>query len=452
MLEALTSKKVSLSNEGLTVVCLRCLLNLKLAYNFQQKVKKCEEKFTNRLQIKQELYTLQPESVSINENGDIKTDQETYKDLVKLCDNNCAICGFQIEDNLINDHVRKHFSEQQNCDLCDVSFSSVKLYRQHLLQHPPKVHQCSNCGAKFHYKSFYETHIKTVCLTKSAVLDSRISALGLQSKEAIKVLLDSKHKRKKPYALDEINDEDAKRQVFKLGLRSSKAIKVLLAAEKGEDHTCTVCFKKFSSRKTFLAHTHRTKKCNICNRDVSEHTYKRHVEDHTLGPQVCHLCGATLQNKSSLVTHIFYSHNNLRYKCDECGKLFKKRNARDLHIRKDHIGKPSHYCDTCGKGFYTGKFLQKHIKMTHLKLRPHICDFCNRGFSSHYALKTHRRQHTNETPYRCEICGDGFRQNVSLKAHRKSKHNIIEPKTCDCKVCGKGFASDVALYAHRRLH
>lgn len=97
-------------------------------------------------------------------------------------------------------------------------------------------------------------------------------------------------------------------------------------------------------------------------------------------------------------------------------------------------------------------YLNKHIKTTHLKLRPFICEYCKKGFSSKFALRTHVRQHTNETPYKCEVCAEGFRQNVSLRAHRKSKHNIIEPKTCACPVCGKLFGSDQAIVSHMRLH
>lgn len=90
--------------------------------------------------------------------------------------------------------------------------------------------------------------------------------------------------------------------------------------------------------------------------------------------------------------------------------------------------------------------------MTHKKLRPHICNHCEKGFSSKYALKTHIRQHTNETPYKCPICAEGFRQKVSLRTHLKSKHNIEEDKNFPCEFCVKSFSSYVALKVHLRLH
>nr|CAI5837628.1 unnamed protein product [Callosobruchus analis] len=61
-------------------------------------------------------------------------------------------------------------------------------------------------------------------------------------------------------------------------------------------------------------------------------------------------------------------------------------------------------------------------------LRPHVCEYCGTGFSSPYALKTHKRQHTNEKPYVCDQCDEGFRQKVSLRSHFKSKHGIEEAK------------------------
>jgi KRAB domain-containing zinc finger protein len=438
MFEALTSSKVNPHDEISTVVCLKCLLNLKLAYNFQQQIKKCEEKLAKHLNVREE-----PASPNLEEG--VKTDKEEFKDLVNLCEKNCAICGLCFDAGSINDHIRQHFKSAQKCGVCDKSFADVESCREHLSEHPEKaVYECGNCRAKFRYKSFYDMHRETVCVKK------RIATLGLQSKQAINLLLESQTREKKMRALGAITDRAARKEAFKLGLRSSEAIQILLGAE--ESPICTICFKKFASKKSFQTHTHKTKTCQFCQREITIYAYKKHVQDHTLGPQICHLCGAILQSRSTLLTHIFYSHNNNRYKCEDCGKLFKKKTAKDLHRRREHLGQPTHYCDTCGKGFFSGKFLDKHIKMKHLKLRPHICDFCKRGFSSPYALKTHTRQHTNETPYRCEVCGDGFRQNVSLKAHRKSKHNIVEAETCSCKVCGKGFASEVALYAHMRRH
>jgi hypothetical protein len=235
-------------------------------------------------------------------------------------------------------------------------------------------------------------------------------------------------------------------------------------------YSCETCSRSFPSRHLLMRHryNHVRRKCPICAKEITASNLKTHVDAHTSTPQICELCGATLKTKDNLRQHIFYSHNDSRHKCDFCDKVFKKKCNRDSHQKKEHLGNESGakkfsnngvfageatcVCDTCGKKFYSVRNLNTHIKMTHLKLRPYVCEFCNSKFSSSHAMKTHRRQHTNETPYRCEVCGEGFRQRVSLKSHQKSKHNIVEKKTCKCTVCGKGFASKVALYTHQRLH
>lgn len=97
-------------------------------------------------------------------------------------------------------------------------------------------------------------------------------------------------------------------------------------------------------------------------------------------------------------------------------------------------------------------YLAKHINMKHMKMRPHICEFCGKGYSGRHALRTHRRQHTNEAPYRCEFCARSFRQRVSLRGHLKTVHHVEEENTVVCDKCGKGFTTIVALNSHTRLH
>jgi hypothetical protein len=307
-----------------TVVCLKCLLNLKLAYNFQQQIKKCEEKLAKHLNVREE-----PASLNLEEG--VKTDKEEFKDLVNLCEKNCAICGLCFDAGSINDHIRQHFKSEQKCGVCDKSFADVESCREHLSEHPEK-------GGVRVWQLPREIPVQVVLrhAQGNRLREKRIATLGLQSKQAINLLLESQTREKKMRALGAITDRAARKEAFKLGLRSSEAIQILLGAE--ESPICNICFKKFASKKSFQTHTHKTKTCQFCQREITIYAYKKHVQDHTLGPQICHLCGAILQSRSTLLTHIFYSHNNNRYKCEDCGKLFKKKTAKDLHRRREHLG------------------------------------------------------------------------------------------------------------------
>ncbi|RZC40434.1 hypothetical protein BDFB_001415, partial [Asbolus verrucosus] len=375
MLEALTSIKANSSDNISTVICVKCQLNLKLAYNIQQNMIKANEKLIGRHIIKQETYSIELNEVMIKEE---KNAEDNLKDFIQLCNNHCFICGLITDRKSINNHMEQHFNQEQNCDLCDKSFCNIQSYRKHLMYHPePSVlHHCKKCGASFQYRSLYYMHLEMV--------HKRALIAGLIPKPA--------------------------------------------------SYSCDMCSKTFTSKGTYAAHkaNHKRKQCPICHKELARGSLRQHIEDHNDSPQICEFCGATLKNKSCLRMHLRYSHNKSTFKCDECGKVFKKKVSCNFHQKSAH-GEPTHICDTCGKKFFSANRLNIHMKMTHMKLRPYVCEFCNRGFSSKFALTTHRRQHTNETPYRCDVCGEGFRQNVSLKGHRKSKHNIEEPKTCECK-------------------
>ncbi|CAH1974081.1 unnamed protein product [Acanthoscelides obtectus] len=224
--------------------------------------------------------------------------------------------------------------------------------------------------------------------------------------------------------------------------------------EKHKVHDCKECGKCFFTEAKFLTHIkiHQRVKCPICEREVGRQNYYTHYKMHSASQLVCHLCGAVVKNISSFRGHLYYTHSQRSLPCEHCGKVFKKKYALTLHTKKEHTGERNHVCEVCGKRFVTGHRLNKHTEMKHLKLRKHVCRFCNKALSSKHALKTHERQHTNDNPYKCEVCGEGFRQNVSLRWHRKSKHNIVEEKKVECKECGKMFETEWAVKSHARVH
>ncbi|XP_050506770.1 gastrula zinc finger protein XlCGF26.1-like [Diabrotica virgifera virgifera] len=220
--------------------------------------------------------------------------------------------------------------------------------------------------------------------------------------------------------------------------------------------TCEICNLSFPRKYLFRIHNrkHEKRKCNICGRIMRRDNMRKHVLMHTADPAVCSVCGATFKNFEGLRTHNFHYHKHTaqQYICEECGKGFRMKHKFLLHKKKDHMGLKNFKCSICGKAFFTNKSLLKHGRMTHEKQRPYVCEYCGTGFSSSYALRTHKRQHTNEKPFVCEHCFEGFRQRVSLRSHLKSKHGIEEAKEFICKTCEKCFATDHALSIHQRLH
>ncbi|XP_050299574.1 zinc finger protein 26-like [Anthonomus grandis grandis] len=446
MVLSLTGLLITEEHPNTTYACVKCWVDLKLAYSIQQRFYDAEQKFQlegiTSVIDKINLYRNQTKpDQSKPEAPDIKEEiiENEYDDPSALSDDDidydemiviqteeeasaldpilnpipssemleCPICGLKCEDmSAIYTHTKTHYNEEQQCETCFISYPNIAAYREHIKNsHPEKsdhIYNCGICPMMFQYKSLYDIHLGTI---------HKYTA-----------------KRKRT------NRDISKYYIDSTSLK------------------CPDCNKACSDGKALRAHikTHERKPCHICGANITSSNIAKHIENHEIKPVVCHICGITVKNRDSLRGHVYYTHSQKRLKCDLCPKIFTKLYPYKMHIKKEHTGERSFTCDTCGKQFFTHYQLSNHIKMRHLKQRNHVCAFCSKGFSSKFALKTHERQHTNEAPYICSMCGTGFRQNVSLRAHLKSKHNIKEDQTAECVTCGKKFKDDWALKTHIR--
>lgn len=111
---------------------------------------------------------------------------------------------------------------------------------------------------------------------------------------------------------------------------------------------CEQCDLKFEDSKRFHAHSskHKLCTCTICGMSIRSDNFKRHVELHSAGTEICEICGKTAKNKESLRGHMFYQHRDkaATYKCEYCGHVFKYRYKYNLHIRKMHTGNTAISC------------------------------------------------------------------------------------------------------------
>ncbi|ENN81864.1 hypothetical protein D910_03046 [Dendroctonus ponderosae] len=196
---------------------------------------------------------------------------------------------------------------------------------------------------------------------------------------------------------------------------------------------CSICQMHFTNKIHYKNHmsTHQHSVCPICNKQVKKGYFKKHLALHEHAPVMCELCGISCENPARLKLHTKYYHQTNVSVCEDCGRSFRTNTKLFYHQRKDHIKERNYKCEMCGKCFFSKGYMAKHISMKHMKMRPHICEYCGKGYSGKHALRTHLRQHTNETPYRCEFCGKSFRQRVSLRGHLKTAHHVEEENTVE---------------------
>ena len=115
------------------------------------------------------------------------------------------------------------------------------------------------------------------------------------------------------------------------------------------------------------------------------------------------------------------------YKCQECGKEFKRPSSLSTHklIHSDH--KP-YSCNYCGKNFLRKSDMKKHTLM-HTGVKPFQCKQCGKVFSQSSNMLTHMRRHTGIKPFPCKICGRRFYRKVDVRRHTMRHEYRTSPES-----------------------
>lgn len=164
-------------------------------------------------------------------------------------------------------------------------------------------------------------------------------------------------------------------------------------------------------------------------------------------PYKCEHCGKHFRKKSHVVAHVRYHNGEMLPKCNVCGKEFLYKHNLISHMTI-HSGERPFHCTECQKTFRRKDDLQVHMR-THTGERPYVCDICGKAFTTQNQLPKHRRTHTGEKPYQCEICNKCFRTKPHLEKHYRT-HSGERPYPCE--ECGRAFSQNAHLMAHMRIH
>ena len=90
------------------------------------------------------------------------------------------------------------------------------------------------------------------------------------------------------------------------------------------------------------------------------------------------------------------------YKCEKCGKSFRRRDYLKDHIRI-HSGEKPFKCQECGKFFTQRSHLFNHLRI-HSGIKPFKCQECGKCFTQRSNLNQHLRIHSGIKPYKYVEC------------------------------------------------
>mmetsp|Transcript_15909 Transcript_15909/g.14281 ORF Transcript_15909/g.14281 Transcript_15909/m.14281 type:complete len:403 (-) Transcript_15909:160-1368(-) len=150
--------------------------------------------------------------------------------------------------------------------------------------------------------------------------------------------------------------------------------------------------------------------------------------------------------KNDTCSQLEAAHVNIRYKCDQCHKTFKRKTNLSSHL-KVHTDY-AYICPYCKKKFARSGNLIQHIRV-HTNEKPFSCKYCKKSFRQRHTLLDHERIHTGERPFQCKYCFKQFAAKCNLRTHLRT-HTGEKPY--ECHHCDKAYASKSGYNSHMKRH
>lgn len=308
-------------------------------------------------------------------------------------------------------------NEENRCHVCDLTFSSLFLLREHLNMHTGvRPYRCDECGKQFCQLVNYRTHLRSH--SHKASIHCRVCSTIFETEEQLQQHLDTNHFEKEFYQCDFCKQIFTDLDVCKGHVEAHR--------QQAKRHLCLKCGSSFRLRNSLL----------------------RHLEWHSRGIFSCSDCERTFSSKASLLRHSFSHLGVLPYTCLKC-----KRHFRLPSLYHSHECKPENIqCMACLVFFQSQEDFDQHKKDTgcwgHQGALPTKtdeirCMECGQVFASIEELKKHGSTH--QRVLKCAECGMGFRSSLMLMSHMGGH---VAQRPCLCQDCGLGFPHQQSYDSH----
>lgn len=346
--------------------------------------------------------------------------------------------------------VHSYYLESKSsfcCFVCKRDFLTVKLFDEHLVEHPA---ECFTCHKKFTRWKNFMVHLKrhlgwkdfacTYCEKKFVIRSALVEHMRM-------------HTGQTPLKC-KVCGKSFKRYSNLTQHRKRHGTKI----NRSKEYVC-FCGEVLPSKARFIWHkeTHdlKPKCCPYCrDRFVHANSLRRHIRlahsdkfDYT-EPMECPMC-KQIYAKSSIKAHMATHSMDTQHECLICSKSFSTKWNLKIHnwVHANRTTKPFK-CEQCVKAFVREVDYNNHIN-SHKQIKPYTCEHCGCKFIRKYNYIRHRREHHGNKKFTCDLCGKLFHRHYYLIEHRRI-HTGERP--FQCTICGKSSTTKTNHNKHLKIH
>ena len=411
----------------------------------------------------------------------------------------CEKCDHEIfeDKKSYNDHMKNvHNAFQENaCSICGKTFTQKSQIKVHLreVHEKSKIHKCDICFQSFTHKNQLKTHIEKIHECQNDDEDIQV----VQTVEEIENM-DDQGLKLKCGICGKINWPPELRNHFKN------------VHEGNKEHTCDACGKGFTTERMLAFHIktihegQKTKICNICGEAFKYYNnLKKHLmavheveqnpstsassKENDFKEKLKVLECKQFNDKSNSIgddsweelpvrtfrerkvqiynnkeegdfdDEISDEEQNVRSKCEVCGRIFFKQEMLDSHVKKVHEGKKLEPANAAaGENIIVKSEIEDTIPDDDTKWdiqkdkesKRFKCDACDCVYTRRNLLNNHVKVVHKGKGHKCDICGKIFATKWDLTRHVSCVHE--KKRIFCCQMCPKSYANKADLDRHMR--
>lgn len=335
----------------------------------------------------------------------------------------CIYCsrGFNNQEDC-NKHMASHDAETPyECVLCSAKFSCKENLQRHGFTHyVENMFRCKQCCKVFKTKHSLDRHI--ICHSVK-LISCEICGKIFNRKDSMKSHMMT-HGIMRPFHCPKC------KKTFK----HKSSVKVHLISHSGDEVCpCHICENELNGEKQISDHmSYSEKLCRESPQSLQlfgeRKTKSAKLNEMNEKEHVCHSCGKSYPEKQSLIDHM-----SVHLQCTKCKKIFKTKEALDMHLL--FLGSEKLLsCCLCGNILHGKRELHHHLK-EHIRAKQHYFGNSSKseeGNKRGLKITTKAREDSNESlPLVTTI-----NQEASVKIHvvTHAGKNSLKCSECGRKV------------------